>query len=381
MVCLLLLAPAPLAQSRSPIVSTVDAQVSTAPSLVRISGRQHLVYELHVTNLSRLDVTLTRVAMRDASRQAVIADLRDQALASRLGRPGAPPDLADKRIIGGGLRAVVFFWLPLDPGAPVPSRVRHLIDVETTRDGKRISVSVSGAEASVRPDTSLVLDPPLGGGPWVAVYDPMLVGGHRTAMYAVDGRARIPARFAIDFVRLENDGSHARGDRAAIANWHGYGAEVLAVADATVAEAHDDIPEAPSITAAQVAIPLENVSGNYVALDLGGGRYAFYEHLKHGSVRVKTGDRVKAGAVLGLLGNSGSSSSGPHLHFHVADAGNELAAEGMPYVFSGFDVVGRFDSISAFTTGERWQPPAADSAGSRQREMPAPNSVVMFPVR
>ena len=381
-VCQLWLAPAlTLAQSRSPIISTVDAQVGAAPALVRISGRQHLVYELHVTNLTRLDVMLTRVAVRDASRQTVIADFRDAALASRIGRPGAPPDLPDKRVIGAGLRAVVYFWLPLDPGAPVPARVRHLIDVETTRDGQRMSVSMSGAEAGVRQDGSLVLNPPLRGGPWVAEYDPMLVGGHRTAIYAVDGRARIPARFAIDFVRLENDGSHARGDRAAIANWHGYGVEVLAVADATVAEAHDDIPEAPSITAAQGAIPLENVSGNYVALDLGGGRYAFYEHLKHGSVRVKAGDRIKAGDVLGLLGNSGSSSSGPHLHFHVADAGNELAAEGIPYVFSGFETVGMFDNVGGFTTGERWKPAAADAAGPRQRELPAPISVVVFPPR
>jgi murein DD-endopeptidase MepM/ murein hydrolase activator NlpD len=48
-----------------------------------------------------------------------------------------------------------------------------------------------------------------------------------------------------------------------------------------------------------------------VILALGKGRFAFYAHLKPGSLRVKRGDRVREGEVLALLGNSGSST-GPH---------------------------------------------------------------------
>jgi murein DD-endopeptidase MepM/ murein hydrolase activator NlpD len=111
---------------------------------------------------------------------------------------------------------------------------------------------------------------------------------------------------------------------------------------------------------------------------LGGGRYAFYEHLKHGSVTVKRGDRVKRGQVIGLLGNSGSSSSGPHLHFHVADAAAALGAEGLPYVFQNFEVLGAYEGVETFKTGERWQPfPAA--TGKRSVELPAANSVIVFP--
>ena len=44
-------------------------------------------------------------------------------------------------------------------------------------------------------------------------------------------------------------------------------------------------------------------------LDLGDGRFAFYEHLKHGSVRVKPGERVKRGQEIAAVGNSGSSGS------------------------------------------------------------------------
>jgi len=39
-------------------------------------------------------------------------------------------------------------------------------------------------------------------------------------------------------------------------------------------------------------------------------------HLKRSSIRVKVGDRVERGQVIGLCGNSGNSSE-PHLHYHL----------------------------------------------------------------
>jgi murein DD-endopeptidase len=146
-----------------------------------------------------------------------------------------------------------------------------------------------------------------------------------------------------------------------------------------VADAKDDIKEEESISTTSPAISLENASGNYVTLDLGQGRYAFYEHLKHGSINVKTGDRVKSGQVIGLLGNSGSSSSGPHLHFHVSDANSTLAAEGLPYVFKSFEVLGGFETIGGFATGERWKSMPHITAGARKMELPAANTVILFP--
>ena len=93
----------------------------------------------------------------------------------------------------------------------------------------------------------------------------------------------------------------------------------------------DQVPEAPT------GVTLENAEGNHVILDLGDGRYALYAHLKPGSITVEVGEQVRQGQVLGELGNSGSST-GPHLHFHVMDAPSGLVADGLPYVFSDFDV-------------------------------------------
>jgi murein DD-endopeptidase MepM/ murein hydrolase activator NlpD len=60
----------------------------------------------------------------------------------------------------------------------------------------------------------------------------------------------------------------------------------------------------------------------------------------NGSVRVKTGDIVKEGQVLGLMGNSGNSDI-PHLHFQVVtDIPSFLGAEGYPHVYRSFNVTG-----------------------------------------
>ncbi|MGI8853499.1 MAG: hypothetical protein ACR2GC_09465 [Methyloceanibacter sp.] len=44
--------------------------------------------------------------------------------------------------------------------------------------------------------------------------------------------------------------------------------------------------------------------------------------------------------MLGLLGNTGNTDA-PHLHFHVMDGPSPLLSNGLPYVFTGFNVDGR----------------------------------------
>jgi murein DD-endopeptidase len=109
---------------------------------------------------------------------------------------------------------------------------------------------------------------------------------------------------------------------------------------------------------------------------LGNGRFAFYEHLQPGSIRVRIGDRVRSGQVLGLLGNSGSSSLGPHLHFHISDINSPLGAEGFPYVFRSFEVLGAVETIARDT---KWVPQPNPEVKRRRMEMPLANTVLRFP--
>ncbi|MEV4670632.1 MULTISPECIES: M23 family metallopeptidase [Actinomadura] len=104
------------------------------------------------------------------------------------------------------------------------------------------------------------------------------------------------------------------------------------------------------------------VIGNSVTLDLGDGVYAVFAHLRRGSVRVSKGDRVRAGDVLGEVGNSGNSSE-PHLHFHLMDRPRPLAAAGIPFAFryesgGGRTVTGVPGGRAPFTVPARDPEPA-----------------------
>ena len=56
--------------------------------------------------------------------------------------------------------------------------------------------------------------------------------------------------------------------------------------------------------------------GNWVVVDHPGGWSTQYCHLRQGSVKVKKGDRLKAGQAIGLVGLSGLTEF-PHVHFTV----------------------------------------------------------------
>ena len=372
-----LLAPAGAPSSTQVVVppaASLDMQVPVAPTPVVIGGRVHLVYEVHLTNVRTVDVALTGVdVLAPGQGEATIATYRGDELAAMLTKAGAPrSDTTDTRLVEPGRRAVVFLWLPLDDPARAPALLRHRVSLDVIGPGGRERGAAEGADTEVRRGTPVALDAPVRGGPWVAVYDHAMNGGHRRAIYTMDGRSRIPARFGIDWLRLGDDGRFSRDGGTALASSYSYGQEVFAVADARVAGARDGIPEpTPSVS-------LDNASGNYVALDLGDGRFAFYEHLQTGSVKVRTGDTVRTGDLIGRVGASGSVSAGPHLHFHVADTSSPLGAEGLPYIFRRYERLGAFASIAALASGAPWTPRRGEPPSPRAMELPLQQTVLRF---
>ncbi|WP_329456663.1 murein hydrolase activator EnvC family protein [Streptomyces sp. NBC_01497] len=141
----------------------------------------------------------------------------------------------------------------------------------------------------------------------------------------------------------------------------GFGAPVLAVADATVVHASDgkrDHLSRTSLPALAYVLLVESwirdlagagwVVGNHVVLDLGSGTYALYAHLRQGSLDVRPGDQVTAGQPIARCGNTGNSTE-PHLHFQLMDHPDPDVARGLPFRWHGVGVpVGK----EAFTVEE-----------------------------
>ncbi len=291
-----------------------------------------------------------------------------------------PTDSTGKsRTVGEGHAVVIFLDLVLEPGVPTPSELLHRFSFSVAGDhGVPIERTVNGPVVAIVQEPPPVLHAPLRGSAWVA-FNALAAYDHRRAFNPFDGRIRIAQRFAIDWVRVGPDGCLFHGDRNSNANFYGYGAEVLAVADGRVSDLKDDLPDNVGVTERKSrVITLDNAVGNYVTLDLGHGRFALFAHLQPGSLRVKLGDSVKAGQVLALLGNSGNSD-GPHLHFQLTDANSPLGSEGIPYEFETLTQLGVLDGPDVLDTGKAWQPKPSEKPVAHRREFPLDNGVVEFP--
>lgn len=113
--------------------------------------------------------------------------------------------------------------------------------------------------------------------------------------------------------------------------------EVVAPAGGVVVQARDDVPDdLPPAEYLKLSEPRWAIGGNGVVIDHGTGELSVLFHLRHGSVRVRVGDRVVAGQVLGLVGSAGTPGY-PHLHYHLQDGPEFLGADGLPAAFD--DVV------------------------------------------
>jgi murein DD-endopeptidase MepM/ murein hydrolase activator NlpD len=322
----------------SPLGVQAVLSIAQRPMPFRAEGKQHLVYEIHIDNyggvpllISRLDVfgeADSAGGQRVGGRPAAIAQWEGASLHRIIAQYRT--EATDNREIPAAGWAVAYVWVELDSAARAPAKLRNRITV-----GQQ-TVETSVAVAAERP---IVIGPPLRGSDWVAMNGPDNVGGHhRRALLTTGGEPFIAQRFAIDWAKVGANGRMFDGDQADNMAYAGYGADVLAVADGVIASVRDGIPDnVPGLTSRAVPITMETVAGNSVILDLGNGRFAFYAHLVPGSLRVKAGDRVRRGDVIGLLGNSGNSTA-PHLHFHVSDRNAGLAAEGLPYAIDSWEL-------------------------------------------
>lgn len=360
----------PEGPKEKPLAVFEDVIVPIAPTAFKADGKWHVVYELHLNNMDRWQHQLTKVeaVSGDAAARTLVA-YSVAELDAVLARPGHPVATEKSKVEPGAL-AIIYIWATFDTLEAVPATVRQKLSVKIGTYPEELTIETAPIPVG---RGAIGISFPFGGDHWLAANGPSNTSGHRRALIPIDGHAAIAQRFAIDWVRLRDDGKTFQGDEKDNKNYLAYGTEALAVADGVVTETKDGIPEnIPGENSRAVPITLETVGGNHVILDIGGGHFAFYAHLQPGSLRVKLGDKVRRGQVVGLVGNSGNSTE-PHLHFHIENASSPLGAEGLPYALLSFDVVG---------SGFGWKP--ADAKGpavTHKNEMPLENDVVNIPTK
>jgi hypothetical protein len=351
--------------------------MSTPRWFADVNGRLHVVYELELTNGFNVPVTVTSVTVNDPGRRRTIASLRGSSLRASMTQLASPTE-PTTTVPGSGI-GVVWFDLGVSGRRQLPRSIVHTLTV-TVAPGLPVpsTITDTGGFAAVDLRPPLVIGPPLRGPGWIALGS-CCDGPHRRSIQPVNGELYLGQRFAIDWNGVDANNRFVVGDPDVNASWIFYSKPVIAVADARVAVAvdrfRDQVPNHPK------PVGIDEADGNHVILALGHGRFAFYAHLKAGSIRVKRGDRVRQGEVLGRLGNSGASS-GPHLHFQLMDRPSALASDALPYVFDRFRFTGRIPPLDAALAAmiNSGRPVSIDpvGAGARFGELPLGRDVISF---
>jgi hypothetical protein len=371
------------AEVAAPLVAT---PIAPPNPVTGSDGKIHLAYEFVLMNMAPSAVSLEKVETLDAESGAVIGTLEGEGLETMVRLNGG----AKGTSIAAGGSGFVFMDVTLAKEATLPKALRHRFTISVAKaPGEPASGDRDPAPAppeqvtfvtdplSVGP-AAVVVAPPLKGSRWVA-------GGgcctpysyHRGATLPLNGAVRVAERFAIDFVQLNDENRLNSGPIDQLSSYAYFGDEIHAVADGTVVETENGLPEqVPGKLPADATI--EMAAGNHVVVDIGDGRFAFYAHMQPGSVRVKAGDKVQTGQVLGLLGNSGNTDS-PHLHFHVMDGPSPLVSNGLPFAFDSFTGQGRITDEQPLFTGGAVTIDKDALSGPHANEFPLLDQVVSFP--
>jgi Peptidase family M23 len=303
-------------------------------------GRDHVEYELLVVSVFPEPVTLSSVTALDPAGKELMR-IEGDALAAATQTLFARTETA---VIPASAAVSVDVDLILQPDT-APEQVKHRIAYTLAADSQLAlmigSLQVDGPEVAINRQPAIVIKPPLTGNGWLATSGCCKPNVHRDLRIAIDGR-RIETgeTFAIDWARVKNDKIYD-GDGKQVEQHYAFGEGVLAVADGTIVSTHDGMPDE---TPLQAMIPQakEDYGGNHVMLEIAPNVFALYAHLHPGSLTVKVGDAVKAGAPLGKVGNTGPSN-GPHLHFGLSDKPDFFAGRSLPFVFDSFTSVGAID--------------------------------------
>jgi len=341
-------------------------------------GVFHLAYELLLTNTTPIDADVTTVQVRDARTHQVLLTLTGPTLTANMDRLLAGIVSSPSTTIGGSSVGIVWLDVHVGSRARVPRALEHR--VVATLAGTESDAIV--ARIPINRRAAIVLAPPVSAGTWLASEGCCSDDTHhRRGVAPVNGELLVPQRFAIDWFAVDDQHRTWIGDPAAVSSYLSYGRRVLAAASGTVVDSQDGLPdqhppEPPPIPA------IEDTVGNHVTIKVRPGLFLLYAHLQPGSVRVRTGQRVRRGRILGLIGNSGNSTT-PHLHFQVLTTPTFFPTDSTPFRFVRFDLVGQLteriwdDNLGLQPTGLLPIAPAQDP-GVRRREMPLDRNVIVF---
>jgi hypothetical protein len=383
--------------------TAVLVQVANPPTapVAGTDGRFHVAYNLVLLNASRVPATLDKLEVVDATDTGrLVATFTGRQFVdpacnfgdcNRLrALPAAP---VTDTVIPPQQARLLLVDFAFDTARDAPRYVLHHLyfhGAASPVTGDPVPVDYTVTPYSLSAPGPVVIGPPVKGTNWVALNGGCDPGWpHRSTPLPTNGNLYAGQLFAIDWKRTDDQGVFYTGDKTKNESYVDYGSEVIAVADGTVTAALDGMDaNAPGVLPANDPVlgpklTVQNVDGNHIVLDIGGGVYAFYAHLIKGTLQVKVGDRVSKGQLIAKLGNTGNANAS-HQHFHLMDGPSVLGSSGLPYVIDSFEYQGQISAqqlydADDYLTGNFFGPDRLPGPEPRTEQLPLAWSIVNFP--
>ncbi|MEP6700083.1 MAG: peptidoglycan DD-metalloendopeptidase family protein [Bacteroidota bacterium] len=157
-------------------------------------------------------------------------------------------------------------------------------------------------------------------------------GDTKELNYHVESQAQ---KNAFDIVITDSKGKSYKTDGQKNEDYYAFGKELSAPCDGEIVLVVDGVKDNKPGNLNPIYVP-----GNTVIIKTSNNEYLFFAHFKQSSIKVKQGQQVKQGQLLGLCGNSGNSSE-PHLHFHIQNVEDMNVATGVKCYFDKIIVNGK----------------------------------------
>lgn len=231
--------------------------------------------------------------------------------------------------------------IPLEQQAP-QTVIHHFIFQDSVKNAK---VEFEGAELAPRlNELPLVIASPVKGKNWVFI-NQSSNDYHFNTLFFLQGSIFRPERFAFDNLRMSDDlTQYFEGDPKKNESYFNYRDTLFAIAGGTVVAIQDGRPENHGDAQDVTFNTTLDLAGNFLILDIGGGRFAYYCHCVPNSFMVKENDLVNEGDPIALLGNSGNSTA-PHLHFQICDGPEFFGSNGVPFVLKKYTKTGDVSDV------------------------------------
>ena len=149
--------------------------------------------------------------------------------------------------------------------------------------------------------------------------------------------------FSYDIMALGPSFEMAKNNGAKSSDFYAFRkTEIIAPAAGTVVYARNDVPDTTMSVEylRDIRDPHEALAGNVVVIDHSKGEDSLLAHMAKGTVRVKTGDKVEQGDVLGMFGSSGPGDGLPHLHYQLQSGPGIFEDDPLPVVFDNVSQTG-----------------------------------------